>query len=57
MQFWYVSLWGKPTLNSHADVISGASLKFGLNLYLHSYFEYANSEGSGEESAHLNKLA
>ena len=36
-------------INMHSQLSSGdIGLSFGLNLYLHSYFLCANSEGSGE---------
>ena len=46
----------KLPLNAQVDVSSGArGLKFGTSLYIHTYFVYASSEGSGE-SAHVRRL-
>ena len=46
-----------PLINSHADISRRANgrLNFSLSLYLHPYFVYESSEGSGE-SAHLCRL-
>ena len=43
-------------LDAQFDVSSGARvLKFGTSLYIHTYFVYASSEGSGE-SVHVHRL-
>ena len=43
----------KPPIKENDDVSSRPRcLKFGLNLYIHPYFRYGSSEGSGE-SAHM----
>ena len=45
----HLSAVEKPPLNVHADATRRArGLKFSLSLYLHPYFVYVVSEGSGE---------
>ena len=46
----------KPPFNMHADKSDGViGLNFGLSLYLHPYFVFANIEGSRETvEAHLS---
>ena len=60
MRFWYLShMRKKPPLNAHGGVSQASRarcLNFGQSLYLHPYFEYASSRGSGE-SVHLCRLA
>ena len=46
----------KPPLNANADFSSWAKgQNVGLSLYIHTYFEYASSEYSGQ-SEHLRRF-
>ena len=52
MRFWYYPIYTQtPPLNAHADVSSRArGLNFGQRLYLHPYFVYTSSKGSGRSA-------
>ena len=42
----------KPLINAHAgESIKARDLNFSPNLYLHQYFVYASSEGSGHDES------